>query len=125
MHNQTSWNPLRSRHVFENIEENLSYANSIFNHLSEKLPISRLQRDHTDSTVLRNIGVPISHTIIAFKSTIKGINKLIVNESKIKEDLEFAYKFKEKSEAKLKEYELILENAKKEVSKIHFESKRT
>ena len=73
---------------FENSEGNLGYANSIFNHLSEKLPISRLQRDLTDSTVLRNIGVPISHTIIAFKSTIKGINKLIVNESKIKEDLD-------------------------------------
>ena len=72
---------------FENSEGNLGYANSIFQHLSEKLPISRLQRDLTDSTVLRNIGVPISHTLIAFKSTIKGINKLIVNESKIKEDL--------------------------------------
>ena len=72
---------------FENSEGNLGYANSIFQHLSKKLPISRLQRDLTDSTVLRNIGVPISHTLIAFKSTIKGINKLIVNESKIKEDL--------------------------------------
>ena len=72
---------------FENSEGNLGYANSIFQHLSEKLPISRLQRDLTDSTVLRNIGVPISHTLIAFKSTIKGINKLIVNESKIKEEL--------------------------------------
>ena len=73
---------------FENSEGNLGYANSIFSHLSEKLPVSRLQRDLTDSTVLRNIGVPISHTLIAFKSTIKGISKLIVNESKIKEDLE-------------------------------------
>ena len=72
---------------FENSEGNLGYANSIFQHLSKKLPISRLQRDLTDSTVLRNIGVPISHTLIAFKSTIKGINKLIVNESKIKEEL--------------------------------------
>ena len=72
---------------FENSEGNLGYANSIFQHLSEKLPVSRLQRDLTDSTVLRNIGVPISHTLIAFKSTIKGINKLIVNESKIKEEL--------------------------------------
>ena len=72
---------------FENSEGNLGYANSIFQHLSEKLPISRLQRDLTDSTVLRNIGVPISHTLIAFKSTIKGVNKLIVNESKIKEEL--------------------------------------
>ena len=72
---------------FENSEGNLGYANSIFQHLSEKLPISRLQRDLTDSTVLRNIGVPISHTLIAFKSTIKGINKLIVNKKKISEDL--------------------------------------
>ena len=72
---------------FENSEGNLGYANSIFQHLSEKLPVSRLQRDLTDSTVLRNIGVPISHTLIAFKSTIKGINKLIVNETKIQEDL--------------------------------------
>ena len=72
---------------FENSEGNLGYANSIFQHLSEKLPVSRLQRDLTDSTVLRNIGVPISHTLIAFKSTIKGVNKLIVNESKIKEEL--------------------------------------
>ena len=73
---------------FENSEGNLGYANSIFSHFSEKLPVSRLQRDLTDSTVLRNIGVPISHTLIAFKSTIKGISKLIVNESKIKEDLD-------------------------------------
>ena len=72
---------------FENSEGNLGYANSIFQHLSEKLPVSRLQRDLTDSTVLRNIGVPISHTLIAFKSSIKGINKLIVNETKIQEDL--------------------------------------
>ena len=72
---------------FENSEGNLGYANSIFQHLSEKLPVSRLQRDLSDSTVLRNIGVPISHTLIAFKSTIKGINKLIVNETKIQEDL--------------------------------------
>ena len=72
---------------FENSEGNLGYANSIFQHLSEKLPVSRLQRDLTDSTVLRNIGVPISHTLIAFKSTIRGINKLIVNETKIQEDL--------------------------------------
>ena len=73
---------------FENSEGNLGYANSMFSHLSEKLPISRLQRDLTDSTVLRNIGVPISHTLIAFKSTIKGISKLIVNKSKIKNDLD-------------------------------------
>ena len=73
---------------FENSEGNLGFANAIFGHLSGKLPISRLQRDLTDSTVLRNIGVPLAHTIIAFKSTLKGIDKLIVNESKINEDLE-------------------------------------
>ena len=73
---------------FENSEGNLGIANSILEHLSSKLPISRLQRDLTDSTVLRNVGVPFSHTSIAFKSTIKGINKLIVNKEKIEEDLE-------------------------------------
>ena len=73
---------------FENSEGNLGLANSIFNHLSAKLPISRLQRDLTDSTVLRNIGVPIAHTIIGINSTIKGINKLLVNSEKINEDLE-------------------------------------
>ena len=72
---------------FENSEGNLGMANAVFEFLSSKLPISRLQRDLSDSTVLRNIGVPISHTLIAFKSTIKGVNKLIVNESKIKEEL--------------------------------------
>ena len=72
---------------FENSEGNLSYANAIFEFLSAKLPISRLQRDLTDSTVLRNIGVPISHTIIGIKSTLKGISKLLVNEARIKEDL--------------------------------------
>ncbi len=73
---------------FENSEGNLGIANSIFEHLSSKLPVSRLQRDLTDSTVLRNVGVPFGHTSIAFKSTIKGINKLIVNKEKIAEDLE-------------------------------------
>ncbi len=73
---------------FENSEGNLGIANSIFNHLSNKLPISRLQRDLTDSTVLRNIGVPVAHTIIAFKSTLKGLNKLILNNEKINSDLE-------------------------------------
>ena len=73
---------------FENSEGNLGLANSIFNHLSAKLPISRLQRDLTDSTVLRNIGVPIAHSIIGINSTIKGINKLLVNSEKINEDLE-------------------------------------
>jgi len=72
---------------FENSEGNLGIANAIFEHLSSKLPISRLQRDLTDSTVLRNIGVPFSHTIIAISSTIKGINKLIVNKTKIDSDL--------------------------------------
>ncbi len=73
---------------FENSEGNIGIANAIFTHLSEKLPVSRLQRDLTDSTVLRNIGVPIGHTLIAFQSTLKGLSKLLLNESKFKEDLE-------------------------------------
>jgi adenylosuccinate lyase len=73
---------------FENGEGNLGYANAIFGHFSEKLPISRLQRDLTDSTVLRNIGVPIGHSVIAFNSILKGLNKLIVNKEKIHSDLE-------------------------------------
>ena len=73
---------------FENSEGNISYANAIFEFLSSKLPVSRLQRDLTDSTVLRNVGVPISHTIIGIKSTIKGLNKLVVNKQKITDDLE-------------------------------------
>ena len=73
---------------FENAEGNLGIANSIFNFLSMKLPISRLQRDLTDSTVLRNIGVPFAHTLIAFSSLENGINKLLINEVKIAEDLE-------------------------------------
>lgn len=73
---------------FENGEGNMGYANAIFGFLSEKLPVSRLQRDLTDSTVLRNIGVPIGHTLIAFKSILKGLNKLIVNTDKINSDLE-------------------------------------
>ncbi|WP_198012046.1 adenylosuccinate lyase [Gillisia sp. CAL575] len=73
---------------FENSEGNLGIANAIFEHLSSKLPISRLQRDLTDSTVLRNIGVPIGHSLIAFQSTLKGLNKLLLNEDKIKLDLE-------------------------------------
>jgi adenylosuccinate lyase len=72
---------------FENAEGNLGYANAIFSHLSEKLPVSRLQRDLTDSTVIRNIGVPFAHTVIAFGSLLKGINKLILNEEKINSDL--------------------------------------
>ncbi|WP_461452552.1 adenylosuccinate lyase [Mucilaginibacter sp.] len=73
---------------FENSEGNLGLANAIFEHLSAKLPVSRLQRDLTDSTVLRNIGVPVGHTVIAMKSTIKGLNKLLLNESAISADLE-------------------------------------
>lgn len=73
---------------FENSEGNLGIANALFEHLSAKLPISRLQRDLTDSTVLRNIGVPVGHTVIAFQSTLKGLNKLLLNVSKIAEDLE-------------------------------------
>jgi adenylosuccinate lyase len=73
---------------FENSEGNLGIANAIFEHLSAKLPISRLQRDLTDSTVLRNIGVPIGHTFIAFQSTLKGLGKLLLNEDAIKSDLE-------------------------------------
>ena len=73
---------------FENSEGNLGIANAIFEHLSAKLPISRLQRDLTDSTVLRNIGVPVGHTLIAFQSTLKGLNKLLLNEEKLNADLE-------------------------------------
>ncbi len=73
---------------FENSEGNLGIANAIFEHLSDKLPISRLQRDLTDSTVLRNIGVPLAHTIIAVKSTLKGLNKLIINQESIEKDLD-------------------------------------
>ena len=73
---------------FENSEGNLGIANAVFDHLSNKLPISRLQRDLTDSTVLRNIGVPLAHTIIAIKSTLKGLNKLIINQDAIEKDLE-------------------------------------
>ncbi len=73
---------------FENAEGNLGLANAIFSHLSEKLPVSRLQRDLTDSTVLRNVGVPMAHTIVSFKSILKGLDKLIINLDKINEDLE-------------------------------------
>jgi adenylosuccinate lyase len=73
---------------FENSEGNLGLANAIFEHLSAKLPISRLQRDLTDSTVLRNVGVPFGHTIIAFKSTVKGLGKLLLNRAKFAQDLE-------------------------------------
>ena len=73
---------------FENSEGNLGMANAMFEHLSAKLPISRLQRDLTDSTVLRNVGVPFSHTIIGFQSTLKGLGKLLLNTDKFKSDLE-------------------------------------
>jgi len=73
---------------FENAEGNLGMANAIFEHLSSKLPVSRLQRDLTDSTVLRNIGVPFSHTLIAFRSVEKGLGKLIINDGMIHQQLE-------------------------------------
>ncbi len=73
---------------FENAEGNLGLAIAVFGFMAEKLPISRLQRDLTDSTVLRNIGVPMGHTIIAFKSILKGFSKLLLNEEKLNEDLE-------------------------------------
>jgi adenylosuccinate lyase len=73
---------------FENSEGNLGLANALFEHLSAKLPVSRLQRDLTDSTVLRNIGVPFGHTMIAFSATLKGLNKLLLNKEKFEQDLE-------------------------------------
>jgi len=73
---------------FENSEGNLGFANAIFGHLSSKLPISRLQRDLTDSTVSRNIGVPIAHTLIAWQSLLKGLDKLVLNPDKIHADLD-------------------------------------
>lgn len=73
---------------FENAEGNLGIANAVFEHLASKLPVSRLQRDLTDSTVLRNIGVPIGHTVLSIKSIQKGLSKLLLNESAIKQDLE-------------------------------------
>ena len=73
---------------FENSEGNLGIANAIFEHLAAKLPISRLQRDLTDSTVLRNIGVPMGHTLIAIESTLKGLGKLLLNQEAFEKDLE-------------------------------------
>jgi adenylosuccinate lyase len=73
---------------FENSEGNLGFANAIFEHLSAKLPISRLQRDLTDSTVLRNLGVPLAHTVIALKSLLRGLGKLELNEAAFADDLE-------------------------------------
>ena len=72
---------------FENAEGNLGIANAVFQHLAEKLPISRLQRDLTDSTVLRNIGVPFAHTLIAISAIKKGLDKLVLNEAAIERDL--------------------------------------
>jgi len=73
---------------FENSEGNLGIANAVFEHLASKLPLSRLQRDLTDSTVLRTIGVPLAHTLIAFQSTLKGLDKLVLNEAAISKELE-------------------------------------
>ncbi|RYG00929.1 MAG: adenylosuccinate lyase, partial [Chitinophagaceae bacterium] len=73
---------------FENAEGNLGIANALFEHLAAKLPVSRLQRDLTDSTVLRNLGVPFAHTILAFRSIEKGLGKLVLNEDKLEADLE-------------------------------------
>ncbi len=73
---------------FENSEGNLGIANALFEHLSAKLPVSRLQRDLTDSTVTRNIGVPVAHTFIALKSFLKGFSKLLLNEKIIRDDLQ-------------------------------------
>lgn len=73
---------------FENSEGNLGLANALFEHLSHKLPVSRLQRDLTDSTVIRNIGVPLGHTLIAFQSTLKGLRKLLLHEESIRRDLD-------------------------------------
>ena len=73
---------------FENSEGNLGIANAILSHLSQKLPVSRLQRDLTDSTVLRNIGVPFGHTVISIQSTLKGLRKLVLNEAAINADLD-------------------------------------
>ncbi len=73
---------------FENSEGNIGLANALFGHLAEKLPVSRLQRDLTDSTVLRNIGVPLSYTLIAFRSSLRGLEKLLINEGNIRKELE-------------------------------------
>ena len=73
---------------FENAEGNLGIANALFEHLSAKLPISRLQRDLTDSTVMRNIGVPFAHTVLSLKSILKGLEKLVINPAAINSDLE-------------------------------------
>jgi len=76
---------------FENAEGNLGIANAIFGHLAEKLPISRLQRDLTDSTVLRNVGVPLAHNLIAYQSILKGLSKILLHQQKLEEDLNEAW----------------------------------
>jgi len=73
---------------FENAEGNLGVANALLEHFASKLPVSRLQRDLTDSTVLRNIGVPFAHTILSLKSIEKGLDKLVLNEGRLRQDLE-------------------------------------
>ncbi|MBQ4003187.1 MAG: adenylosuccinate lyase, partial [Bacteroidaceae bacterium] len=73
---------------FENSEGNLGMANALLSHLSQKLPVSRLQRDLTDSTVLRNVGVPLGHMVISIQSTLKGLRKLLLNEEAIRRDLD-------------------------------------
>jgi adenylosuccinate lyase len=76
---------------YENSEGNLGIANAIFTHLANKLPVSRLQRDLTDSTVLRNVGVPLAHSLIAFSSTLRGLGKLLINKEAIAHDLEMQW----------------------------------
>lgn len=73
---------------FENAEGNLGIANALYGHLALKLPLSRMQRDLTDSTVLRNVGVPVAHTVLAVASLMKGLNKIILNEEALQRDLE-------------------------------------
>jgi adenylosuccinate lyase len=73
---------------FENSEGNMGMANAVLAFLAQKLPVSRLQRDLTDSTVIRNVGVPLAHALIAIQSTMKGLSKLILNEDKLRQDLE-------------------------------------
>jgi adenylosuccinate lyase len=73
---------------FENSEGNMGMANAVLTFLAQKLPVSRLQRDLTDSTVLRNVGVPMGHAVIAIQSTLKGLRKLILNEEKLQQDLD-------------------------------------
>jgi adenylosuccinate lyase len=73
---------------YENSEGNLGVANALLQFLAQKLPVSRLQRDLTDSTVLRNVGVPMAHSLIAFHSTLKGLRKLILNEQRLQQDLD-------------------------------------